>query len=327
MANEMALDNNVNPVVEEENLDALFKPVKINETESEHLAAEPYSYWKSVLRVFIKKPAARIAFICLVAIILCAIIIPLFAPYAPGFRFGDPDQMNKAPSLNHWWGTDVMGRDLFFGIFISLGKSMIMALIVSAIEIVVGTLVGLAWGFFRKLDPIMIEIYNLISNVPSLLLFMLLAVIFSTAFPDITKEGRFIIALSLFGWIGISLFIRNQTIIITNREYNIASKTLGTPSSRIMIKNLLPYLLSVIITELSLLIPGVVSSEVSMTYFGVGLDTKGFTIGALLENGRQYFTQYPWQLVVPSAMLAFIIFTFYLLGLALSDALDPKKHR
>ena len=327
MADEMILNNNVNQVAEEENLDALFKPVKINETESEHLAAEPYSYWKSVFRVFIKKPAARIAFICLIAIILCAIIIPIFAPYAPGFRFGDPDQMNKGPSINHWWGTDIMGRDLFFGIFISLGKSMIMALVVSAIEIVIGTLVGLAWGFFRRLDPIMIEIYNLISNVPSLLLFMLIATVFKTAFPEVTQEARFVIALTIFGWIGISLFIRNQTIIITNREYNIASKTLGTPSSRIMIKNLLPYLLSVIITELSLLIPGVVSSEVSMTYFGVGLDTKGFTIGALLENGRQYFTQYPWQIIVPASMLAFIIFTFYLLGLALSDALDPRKHR
>lgn len=327
MADEMVLNNNVNQPAEEENLDALFKPVKINETESEHLAAEPYSYWKSVFRVFIKKPAARIAFVCLVIIILCAIIIPLLSPQGPGFTRGDPDQMNKGPSIAHWWGTDIMGRDLFFGIFTSLGKSMIMALIVSAIEIVIGTLVGLAWGFFRKLDPIMIEIYNLISNIPSLLLFMLLAVVFANAFPTLPREGRFVISLTLFGWIGISLFIRNQTIIITNREYNIASKTLGTPSSRIMLKNLLPYLLSVIITELSLLIPGVVSSEVSMTYFGVGLDTKGFTIGALLENGRQFFTQYPWQMIVPASVLAFIIFTFYLLGLALSDALDPKKHR
>ena len=327
MADELVLNQNLNAEKPEVDEDSLFKLVELNETESEHLAAEPYSYWKSVLRVFIKKPSARIAIVCLALIILSAIFIPMFGQNVPGGYLPYPKTMDLAPSAEHWFGTDNMGRDLFFGIFKSVGKSLIMAVIVSALNIVMGTLAGLACGFFRKLDPIMIEVYNLISNVPSLLLYMLLAVIFSTAFPDVSIEARFVIALSIFGWIGVSLFIRNQTIIITNREYNIASITLGTPGHRIMIKNLLPYILSVIITELSLLIPGVVSSEVSMTYFGVGLDTKDFTIGALLENGRQNFTIRPWQLIVPASVLAFIIFTFYLLGLALSDALDPRKHR
>ena len=327
MSDELVLNQNNDLQSKQLDEDSLFNLVKINETESEHLAAEPYSYWKSVFRVFIKKPSARISIVCLIALILSAIIIPLFATETPGCLVGSSATMDLKPSADHWFGTDAMGRDLFFGIFTALGKSLIMALIVSILNIVVGTVVGLAWGFFRKIDPIMIEIYNLISNIPSLLLYMLLVVVFSNAFPDIPAEGRFIFALCLFGWLGVSLFIRNQTIIITNREYNIASKTLGTPGTRIMFKNLLPYILSVIITELSLLIPGVVSSEVSMTYFGVGLDTKGFTVGAILELGRTFFTIRPWQLIVPAGMLAFIIFIFYLLGLALSDALDPKKHR
>ena len=125
----------------------------------------------------------------------------------------------------------------------------------------------------------------------------------------------------------MALFIRNQTLIITNREYNVASITLGTPSWRIMTKNLLPHLLAVIITNLSLSIPGVISSEVAMTYFGVGLDGKGISIGALLENGRKQFPMQSYQMLFPALILALVIFTFYLLGLALSDALDPRKHR
>ena len=94
-----------------------------------------------------------------------------------------------------------------------------------------------------------------------------------------------------------------------------------------MLKNLLPFLLGVIITELSLMIPGMVSSEVSLSYFGFGLPSNAISIGAVLELGRQEFNNYPWQLIYPGLMLAIVIFVFYLLGLALSDSLDPKKHR
>ena len=94
-----------------------------------------------------------------------------------------------------------------------------------------------------------------------------------------------------------------------------------------MLRNLLPYLLAVIITELSLMLPGMISSEVSMSFFGVGLPVETISIGAILDAGYRYFVQNPWQLLAPAGTLAFIIFTFYLLGLALSDALDPKKHR
>ena len=173
----------------------------------------------------------------------------------------------------------------------------------------------------------MIEIYSLISNIPSLLLYMLISVIVSANFPQLPVEARLIFALTITGWLGVALFVRNQTIIITNREYNVASKTLGTPAWRIMLKNLLPYLLAVIITQLSLMIPGMISSECSLSYFGVGLPSNAVSIGAILDVGRKYFQDFPHELLVPSLFLAAIIFAFYLIGLALSDALDPKKHR
>lgn len=303
----------------------MFRTVPLNEEESEHLAAEPYSYWKSVFRVFIKKPSAIIGLSVLAILLLGTIIIPFFAPEE--YLKSNIDIRNLAPSAEHLFGTDVVGRDLFFMLWIGLRKSMILALITSAINIVLGTIVGLIWGFFRKLDPIFIEIYNLISNVPSILLYMLLSVIFSRAFPGISPEVRLVIALSLFGWIGVALFIRNFTLIINDREYNVASKTLGTSSWRIMMRNLLPFLLGIIITEISLMIPGMISSEVSLSYFGFGLPSGSISIGSLLDLGRRYFVDYPWQLLAPAFFLAVVIFVFYLMGLALSDSLDPKKHR
>lgn len=312
------------PVYDE---DKMFRRVELSTEESEHIAAEPYSYWKSVFRVFIKKPSAIIGLSVLFILLFGMIVIPFFTPEG----YLEPDvtltRLNLAPSWEHLFGTTNDGVDLFFACWSGLRKSLILALISTVINIVLGTLVGLAWGFFRKLDPILIEIYNLISNIPSLLLYMLLGMVFAIAFPSMSAEVKLVICLTLFGWIGVALFIRNFTLIITNREYNVASKTLGTPAFRIMLRNLLPFLSGLIITEISLTIPGMISSEVSMSYFGFGLPSTEISVGVLLDNGRRYFDQHPWQLLAPAFTLAAVIFTFYLLGLALSDALDPKKHR
>ena len=307
--------------------DKMFRRVELSTEESEHIAAEPYSYWKSVFRVFIKKPSAIIGLSVFTILILGMLFIPLFAP--EGWLEADTtlSRLDLPPSWQHLFGTTNDGIDLFFACWVGLRKSLILALISTLINIVLGTIVGLIWGFFRKLDPIFIEIYNLISNIPSLLLFMLLGMVFAVAFPTMSAEVRLVICLTIFGWVGVALFIRNFTLIITNREYNIASKTLGTPAHRIMLRNLLPFLSGLIITEISLTIPGMISSEVSMSYFGFGLPSTEISIGVLLDNGRKAFDQHPWQLLAPAFTLATVIFVFYLLGLALSDALDPKKHR
>ncbi len=306
-------------------LDDLFYRVELDEEESEHLAAEPYSYWKSVFKVFIKKPSAIIGLSTLALLIIGIIFIPLFA-YEGAFSF-NLDIKDLAPSAEHLWGTDNVGRDLFFISWAGAGKSLYLAIISSVIILIVGTLFGLFWGYMKKLDAIFIEFYNLITNIPSLLVYMLLAIVFSTSLSNVPVEVRLVLSLTMVGWLGLALLIRNQVLIIDNREYNVASKTLGTPGIRIMFRNYLPYILGVIITEFSLLMPGMVSSEVSLSYFGVGLASDDISIGAILQNGIAKFSIYPWQLLAPAFLLAVIIFIFFLLGTALSDALDPKKHR
>lgn len=305
--------------------DQLFKFVSFDETDSERLTSEPYSYWRSVFRSFIRKPSAIVAIVSLVLLTVGILVIPNYTP--EGWLDYDLTIRDYLPDAIHFWGTDLVGRDLFFMTWIAAGKSLGLALISATILMFVGTIMGLIWGFFRKLDPIFIEVYNLFSNIPNLLLYMLLSYVFMQAFPMLPVEFRLVISLTLTGWLGLARFVRNQVIIINNREYNIASKTLGTPPRRIMAKNLLPYIMSVVITDASLVIPGLISSEVSMSFFGVGLPSSTISIGALLDLGRTKFELFPFQLLAPAGMLAFIIFTFFLLGLALTDALDPKKHR
>lgn len=306
-------------------LDDLFVHVDVKQEESEKLTAEPYSYWKSVFRIFIRKPATILALSILVLLILGIIVIPLFAPN--GVFDSNMGIANLAPSAEHWFGTDVMGRDLWFLTWKGAGKSLLLALLESIIILVIGTVVGLIWGYFKKLDGLFVEIYNFISNIPSLLIYILLSVVFTYSLPQVPVESRLVLSLTMLGWLELSLMIRNLVLIIDNREYNVASKTLATPPSRIMVKNYLPYLLGVIITEFSLIIPGMISSEVAMSYFGVGLATQDISLGAILELGIDKYSLYPWEILAPGLLLAIIIFAFFILGTTFSDALDPKKHR
>jgi oligopeptide transport system permease protein len=312
------------PKQDDINEDDLFVLVEIDVLKSEQIKSEPYSYFKSVFAAFLRKPSAWIAMITLFLMLLGIIIIPTLTP--EGFFDYNVDERNIRPNSLHFWGTDAVGRDLFFMVWSGARKSLVLALINSGIVVFVGTIIGLVWGYFRRLDFIFVEIYNLVINIPSLLIYMLLSFIFAFSFPSMPTEIRLIIALTLVGWVGLARLVRNYVLIISNREYNVASKTLGTPGRRIMTKNLLPYLLGVIITEISLTIPGMISSEVTLSYFGLGLPSSSVSIGALLDLGRSNFVLYPFQLLAPAGVMALIIFVFFLLGMAISDALDPKKH-
>lgn len=324
------LQLNTNTTLENENVEDkkyLFSFAKFDETKSEHLASQPYSYIKSVLKAFINRPAAILGIALLIIFLLYIIIIPEILPDVSLIDSSVKYDVNQGPSLKHLFGTDKVGRDLFYAIWIGARKSTWLAVISSVIVLSVGIIFGMIWGFFRKLDWLFIEIYNLVTNIPSLLIYMLLSIVFVKNLPNVPVEVRLILSLTMTSWLGTAMFLRNQILIISDREYNIASKTLGTPARRIMTKNLLPFLVAIIVTSSMTIIPGMVSGEVTLSYFGLGLPSDTISIGAMLKFGLSTFQENPWALIVPGGVLAFMIMTFYLIGIALADALDPRTHR
>ena len=133
------------------------------------------------------------------------------------------------------------------------------------------------------------------------------------------------VSLIAFHWLVMARNVRNLVMIYRDREFNLASRTLGTPIYRILIKNLLPQLVSVIILRLTLSIPG--TMETTLSYLGLGLDINTPSLGILLRNARSYFLDYPYLLVFPAVIVSLITITFYLIGNAFSDASDPRNHR
>ena len=223
------------------------------------------------------------------------------------------------PNSEFWFGTDNMGRDYWAQVWYATRSSIMLAVCVSAGQIALGVLVGLVWGYVRKLDRFFTELYNLIDNIPTIIYLTLIALMLGKS---IVTMG---IALIGFGWLGTARNVRNLVFMYRDREYNLASRCLGTSLWRVLTKNILPYLVSVIILRLALAIPGTIAYETTLTYLGL-MDISMPSLGILLRNARSYFLDYPYLLIFPAAIVSIVTVTFYLVGNAFSDACDPRNH-
>jgi len=185
-----------------------------------------------------------------------------------------------------------------------------------------GIMAGLLWGYIRALDWLFTEIYNLINNIPSTIVLILASYIMRPSMRTI------IIAMSIMGWIGLARFIRNQVLIIRDRDFNLASRCLGTPTGKIIVKNLLPQMVSVVMLRMALAIPGAIGSEVFLSYIGLGLPIDIPSLGNLINKGRSLMMAptLRYQLIIPAIVLSVITICFYLVGNAFADAADPRNH-
>ena len=227
------------------------------------------------------------------------------------------------PSKNgFWFGTNNIGQDLWARVWAGTRTSLFIGVIVSLVEAVVGIFVGVVWGYVRKLDRVMTELYNVLDNIPSTIVLILISYILRPGLSTI------IFAMCLTGWLDMARFIRNQIVIIRDRDYNLASRCLGTGTFRIIVKNLLPYLVSVITLRMALAIPGAIGSEVFITYIGLGLPADIPSLGNLINEGRQLITSpsLRYQLIFPAIVLSVITISFYIIGNSFADAADPKNH-
>ena len=232
----------------------------------------------------------------------------------------DNTQAFISPNSEYWFGTDNLGRDFWCQVWYAAQISIKLALIVALGECVVGITIGCIWGYVRRLDRFFTEVYNIINNVPTIIYMTLIALLVGQSFTVMA------VSLIAFGWLTMARNVRNLVIMYRDREYNLASRCLGTPIWRILVKNLLPYLISVIILRLALSIPSTIALESTLSYLGLGLDVNTPSLGILLRNARTSFLNYPYLLIFPAVIVSLITVTFYLIGNAFSDAADPRNH-
>ena len=307
----------------------LFSPVTHSDAESEKIAAPRYSYWKSVFRVFFKKKVNIIALALLLFVILFAYIYPAVTNYDPYANLLDPNSKHLSPSAAmSYFGTDLKwilgagasGESTFEAVWNGSRISISLAFICAAINMTVGVMLGAVWGFSKKVDMVMMEVYTIIGNVPMILIISVLSMLFSPTF------WTMVFALTVVGWLSIAYFIRTQVLIIRDREYNLASKCLGTSIFKIATKNILPFMTSVIVTLLATELPSYISYEVFLSYIGMGMSEM--SLGRLIYAAEAAMVTPGWQMEFwsPVAIASVITVVLYVVGQNLGDASDPRTH-
>ena len=205
------------------------------------------------------------------------------------------------------FGTNNIGQDLWARVWSGTRTSLLIGIIVALLQSLIGILIGVLWGYVRKLDPILTEVYNVIDNVPTTIVLILVSYVLRPGVRTL------ILAMTVTGWGG-------------DWSSDVCSSDLvGT--ARIILRNLLPYLVSVIMLRMALAVPGAIGNEVFVTYIGLGLPVSIPSLGNLINEGRRLLsTSQSYQLVFPTLVLSVITISFYIIGNSFADAAEPKNH-
>lgn len=307
----------------------LFRTIDHSTVDSEKITAPRYSYWKSVFRVFFRNKVNIFVLAVLALVIAFTYIYPAVVPYDKFGNLLDETAKHLTPGAAidkfgfnlHWiLGTGDSGQSTFDAIWYGSRISVSLALICAVINMTIGVLLGAVWGFSRKVDVIMTEVLNIVGNVPYVLLISVLVLIFSPSF------STMVFALTVTGWLSIAYYIRTQVIIIRDREYNLASKCLGTSIMTIAIRNILPFMTSVIVTLAATEIPSYISYEVFLSYIGMGLSEM--SLGRLIFAAESAMVTPGWgfEFWSPVAVASIITVVLFVAGQNLGDASDPRTH-
>ncbi len=308
----------------------MFEKAEFNEKEAENIGYSNYSYWKSTFRTFFKSTSSKVLLAIMVLFVAFSFIYPFVVELMPNWENSylnpnyattDSKTWNLPPSADHLFGTDSIGRDMWTRTWYGTRTSILLGLVIAFIDVTLGTIAGALWGYVRKIDRFMTELYNIATNIPQTVYLVLFTYILRPSFWTI------VFAMCLTGWLAVARFIRNKVISIRESEYNIASQCLGTPLSRIISKNIIPHLVSIIIMQAALTIPYSIGSEVFLSYINLGLPLDIVSLGNLVSVGKNNFEVYPFQLICPTIILSFITVSFYIVGNRFADASDPRNHR
>ena len=301
------------------------------------------SYWTLSIRRLLRK---KIGVTCLIIIALLygsGILAPLVTPY--GYNDQDLSITKESPSLSHPFGTDRLGRDNLTRIIYGLRTTVIITVVTLVTgSLAMGITLGLVAGYFgRLIDTLIMRIGEVSSAFPEIFLVL---IIVSTMKPPITRWVRVVedllgfdivslgvvdylvlsLALAIFSWFGMARLVRGQVLQARENQYVEAARSIGASTPRILLRHLLPNVMSPVIVTVSAGLAAVAGSEVLISFLGIGIQPPTPSLGLMIfENGSiSVLRSEPHLLLFPVLTLSLLLFTFNLLGDAVADAFNPR---
>lgn len=270
----------------------------------------------SGLRRLFGNRAILIGAIILVLVLLAAILAPWVAPYAPN-KLSIVNKL-KAPSFEHFFGTDEFGRDIFSRAIYAGRISLLVSLGVVCISTVLGVILGVAAGFFRKLDAPISRLLDAMMSFPDILLAIALVAALGPSLLTV------ILALGITYAPRLARIVRGSTLVLRELPFIEAAVAMGLPTWQILTRHVLLNLASPILVQATFVFASAMLAEASLSFLGVGVSTDMPTWGTMLASGREYMNNAPWLMVFPGLAIVFSVLALQLLGDGLRDLVDPR---
>lgn len=278
-------------------------------------ATSAYAEPKFVQSLFARR-SVLIALIVFVAIVALCFLAPLVATT-------DPDAMSvrdrlTPPGANFLLGADAFGRDVFSRVLFAGRVSLTIGLGVAVVSSAAGIVIGLAAGFFRRLDTPLSRLIDAMMAFPDILLALSLVAIFGGTMTNV------ILALSIVYTPRIARIVRASTLVVRELPYVEAARALGTRTPSIMVTHVLRNIVSPILVQATFIFAYAMLAEAGLSFLGVGVDPETPTWGTMVNEGRQYIDQAIYLILIPGLAVSVSVLSLQLVGDGLRDALDPK---
>lgn len=280
--------------------------------------AKPASRGRMIARSLKRTPRFWVGAVTLALLILWAAIGPFFSPYT--IIDQDVYNMNYPPTSLHWFGTDLLGHDLFTQVMEGLRKSLIIGFVAGPMATLIAALIGATAGYLGGWgDKVLAWFIDLMLVLPAFFILVLL-------YP-FTKGNWFVMTLFLgvTGWMIMAQVIRSQTRSLREREFVKAARYMGFGTGTVVRKHIIPNVASLLIVDATLGIGAMILAETTLSFFGFGVQTPDVSLGTLIADGQAAAITRPWLFLFPSGVLIILLLAISLVGDALRDAIDPTS--
>ncbi len=302
--------------------EAVAKPNAVDQAER-----PPRSQWLDVWDQFKTHKGALVGAAVFICILLFVLIGPLLWKTDPGFA--NLLMRNKTPSLQFPFGTDELGRDLFARMMAGGKVSLAVGMTAMSIAVMLGTLIGVSAGFFRRLDGPLMRLTDLFLALPLLPLLLVMVMLFREALSSRLgpEAGIFILMVVSIGatsWMQTARIVRGEVLALKEREFVLAARSIGAPPVRMILRHILPNTLSPIMVAAALGIAGAIIVESALSFLGLGFPPDFPTWGRLLFDAVDHLQDYPNRVLLPGIAISLTVLSVNYIGDGLRDALDPR---
>lgn len=275
------------------------------------------SYWRNSWNRLKSNKRVMFGLWTLVFLIVMALIGPSLSPYA--YYETHLPLKNLRPSLDFWFGTDELGRDIFTRIWWGARISLFVGITAAVLDVIFGVIYGSIAGLWGgKTDEAMMRIADIIYSIPYLLVVIMLIVVMGSGLASI------IIALAITGWIPMARIVRGQILCLKELDYAYAAYALGAGRWRILFRHLLPNAMGSIITTMTFSIPTAIFAEAFLSFLGLGVQAPIASWGTMANDGLSALRYFPWRLFFPAIFISVTMLCFNLVGDGIRDAFDPR---